>query len=127
MKPPHAVGRKHSAETKAKMSAWQIGKRLSEETKVRIAAKAIGRVATQASRDANRQGQLGRRHTDEVLARMRAAKARKSKPVICVQTGEQFASLSYAAKELGVTPTQIRGCLQGKARAAKGYTFQVPA
>lgn len=38
-------GRSPGAETRAKMSAWQIGKRHSEETKAKIAAKARARYA----------------------------------------------------------------------------------
>lgn len=40
------IGRRHTPETKAKMSAWQIGKRLSEETKRKIGARAAGRKKT---------------------------------------------------------------------------------
>lgn len=41
-------GKKHSVETRKKMSAWQVGKKLSEETKRKIAAKATGRKKTAA-------------------------------------------------------------------------------
>jgi len=63
------AGKRHTPETKAKMSAWQIGKKLSEETKQKIAAKAKGRKKKPEHVEAMR----GRLFTEEHRAKIRAS------------------------------------------------------
>ena len=45
------------------------------------------------------------------------------KPVICIDSGEVFASCTDAAEAMGVTTTSMSNCLTGKQRSIKGKHF----
>lgn len=45
------------------------------------------------------------------------------KPVICIDTGEVFASATDAAEAMGVTPWAMSSCCTGKVRTVKGKHF----
>lgn len=48
---------------------------------------------------------------------------RKSKPVICLETGIRYKSITQAALELGVNRMGITHVLKGKAKTCGGYKF----
>lgn len=48
---------------------------------------------------------------------------RKSKPVICLETGVRYKSITQAAEELGVHRTAISQVLKGKAKTCGGHKF----
>lgn len=48
---------------------------------------------------------------------------RKSKPIICVETGKHYKSLVEAAAELGVQRTGITNVLRGRAKTCGGFSF----
>lgn len=48
---------------------------------------------------------------------------RKSKSIICVETGEKYKSVKEASEALGIGPTAISNMLHGRAKTCKGYTF----
>ena len=74
------VGRKHSEESKAKMSASLSGRRPSEETRKKMSAAQTGRKHSEQSRAAMHAAQLGnqkwlgKKHTPETRAKMAAAR-----------------------------------------------------
>lgn len=48
---------------------------------------------------------------------------RKSKPIICLDTGVIYKSLTFAASELGIDRNGITNMLRGKAKTCGGYKF----
>lgn len=74
------LGRVHSADTRAKMSEWQIGKTHSAETRAKISFATKGKIGhipsleTRAKRSASLKGHV---HSAETRAKMSAAWARR--------------------------------------------------
>ncbi len=128
------VGKSHSEETKAKISAsklanpskYWLGKERSEETKQKISEaqsgqpKASGRKLTEEGRrkmmeniaaGRSHKHWTGRTHSEE-------SKAKMSKPIIAVlpdRTTKEFESLTYIRDNLGISiATIIRACKSGK-------------
>ena len=48
---------------------------------------------------------------------------RCNKPVICIDTGVVFASMTDAAEHIGATIDAISNCIRGVQKTAKGYRF----
>lgn len=48
----------------------------------------------------------------------------KSKPVLCITTGEIYESINEAARQTGASPANIWNCCKGKRKTAKGLEWQ---
>lgn len=122
------VGKQHTEETKAKISAskkanpiaYWAGKERSEETRAKISAAQKGREGrkfTDAEREAIRQrtlgnqNWLGKTHTEEAKAKLR-------RPIYALLpdgTRRDFIGVSAAGEELNVAyPMLLRACKVGK-------------
>lgn len=70
----------------------------------------------------------GEQYTDEVRAKMRAAKVGKkpanTKQVECIETGEVYAGLSEASAATGANRQSIYLQIKGKLKKAGGFTFR---
>jgi hypothetical protein len=133
--------RPHSAETKQKMSLVAKGLRrgpLSEETKRKLSqalmghpgAKAfLGKTHSEEARGKMRAAALGRTYSEEVREKMRAAKLTdeakerwkritrlgpkaRMRPVICLDDGKVYESVSAAARAYRVTCQEINRSLR---------------
>lgn len=60
----------------------------------------------------------GRQHTQDAKRKMSEA---HSRPIVCVETGEEFSSIRKAAEKYGVDGSAIGHCLRGKAKTSAGY------
>lgn len=60
-------------------------------------------------------------YTDQDRQNLRDAQ--QCKAVRCVETGQEFQSISLAATAMGLNRADVRRVLQGKRSSAKGYTF----
>jgi group I intron endonuclease len=65
------AGRRHTAETKAKMSVWQIGKKHSAETKRKIAERAKGRKKSAAEIEEMRRRPFSAAHRAKIRAALK--------------------------------------------------------
>ena len=105
-----------------------------------------GRVVSDAEREYRRQIKLGTKATEETKRKMSEARKgkpqnltekklaqleacgkalvkaarKKCRPVVCVETGERWASLTEAAIGIGVAETTIGACLHGRQKTVKG-------
>jgi group I intron endonuclease len=63
---------------------------------------------------------LGKKHTEDTKRRM--GEAHKDKTcVMCIETGQEFAAVRWAANEMGVNENCIFAVLRGKCKTAGGY------
>lgn len=75
-----------------------------------------------------KNGMFGRRHTEEAKELNRqahlGAKNKNSKPVVCVETGEIFASQGEVKRLTGVNDTSVNKCCRGVKKTAGGYHWR---
>jgi len=127
-------GRKHTQETKDKLSTLfsgskhpMFGKHHSDETKKKLSA---------INRGSNNP-RFGKPRTKEVKEKISIkAKARGvdgtrvavevcKKSIICVETNKVYGSVAEASRDLGNTGTSnICKVLKGKSKSVKGFTFK---
>jgi group I intron endonuclease len=104
------TGRKHSEETKLKMSESALGRIFSEETreKMSIAKKGI---------------KLPAEHVKN-LSKARIGLSKAGRAIICNETGEEFKSVTAASKQTSVYRTKIYRQLSGQVKNTKcPFTF----
>ena len=123
-------GGKHcevSDEVKQLLSKKNKGKRPSDKCILNSVMVRKGKVLSNShieklrkTRVGEKNGMFGKKRPD--LAR---ANALKRKKIICVDTGEVFESIAFAAKKFNVTTTAISKCLNGVAKTSCGYHWRV--
>lgn len=73
-------------------------------------------------------GMFGKHHTEEAKELNRqahlGAKNKNSKPVICVETGEMFASQGEVKRLTGINDTSVNKCCRGVKKTAGGYHWR---
>ncbi|MBP8289483.1 MAG: hypothetical protein KAX51_06740 [Chromatiaceae bacterium] len=84
-----ALGRHHTKESKSKLSDAHQGKQLSEEHKKKLSAIHKGKVLTEEHKNKIAESTTGR------------------KPVVCVETGEMYPSITAAAHALMVSESSV--------------------
>ena len=138
-------GRKHTLESKAKMSAARIGEKHSAEWNQNISKGHIGKIQKPHTDEHKRKISLkstGRKHTEETLAKMRIVQSGKiinaeqriktgianSKAVarICPITGEakEYRSMTEAYNLDGFGQGGISSVCLGKRIKYKGYHWK---
>lgn len=133
-------GKHLSEETKRKISEAKTGKtpakrrkwKLSDEAKMRISLANRERIPSEETKQKMRETQLGRKHTDEVKAKIgkgnkkyhNAGGRRGNKPVVCIETGIIYASACDAARAIGCGLSSISACFSGSCKTVKGYHWR---
>jgi group I intron endonuclease len=105
-----------------------------------------GRIVSEAEKEWRRQLKLGTKRSHEALQKqsktlkgrpqnmtpkkiaqlkacgelLSAAARKKRRPVMCIETGERWDSLTEAALAIGVAETTIGACLHGRQKTVKG-------
>lgn len=138
-------GRRHSEETKQKMSEAQkgeknhgFGKHLSEETKAKLSKANKGKIISEETRKKMSERQKGVRLSEETKKKI--SEAHKGKPlskehvakiaeankktVICIETGELFNSVKEAAEYAKVNQSHLSNVLCGRSNTAGGYHWE---
>lgn len=115
------VGRKHTDESRLRISESQKGKKLSDEHKAKISAFFKGK-----------KYNLGKKHSEEVKAKLseqrKGDKNANFKGFITafkndVPIGE-FYGIKECSEKLKMDIGSISSCLTGKKKIAKGFTFK---
>lgn len=88
------LGRHHTKESKAKLSEAHKGKQLSEEHKEKLSAIRKGSVLTEEHKQKIAASTIGR------------------KPVVCVETGEIYPSITAAAYALSVSEAAVNQAIR---------------
>lgn len=104
------------------------GKHLTEEHKAKLSAALSGEknplYGVPRSEEVKRKISETKRangRNEEAIAK---AKEASSIPVLCVETGEIFSSITEAAASIGAKRTAVSYVCHGKAKSVKGYTFR---
>ena len=111
-------GRKHSEETKLRLSKIRKGRKFTEEHKQKISNKLKGRkrpkeVCQKLSliRKSKPLSILQRRHLDRINANQRGENNPNAKKVVCLQTRKIYGSIRTASMETGLDYGYIFGVL----------------
>lgn len=115
---------KHNQETKQKLHDMFVGRMLSEETKKKIresCARRIRRSHTKETIEKMKQAKIGHEVTNETREKLRNA---FGKAVVCVETGENFPSITAAAKSISKDKTTISAVLHGRNQTAGGFHWE---
>lgn len=112
------LGKKHTEETKKKISAIHKGKILSKETKEKISKT---RKARKEKFCGENNPFYGKTHSKETMNKI---KEKTGKKVMCIETGEAFKSLSECAEKMNCDRRNIQRVCIGKYKQTKGYTFK---
>jgi len=110
------VGRRHTPESRQRMSEakrgiafWPKGKKRPPEFGQIVSRRLRGKKLTESHRQSARIARLGKKHSPETIARMRAVHANgthNSKPIAVM--GQQFQSMTAFARYAGVTPLCVK-------------------
>lgn len=111
-------GKHHTEESKLKMSKSKKGKCVGEEWH-RYHSKRSEEGARKW-----REAMVGRKVTGVALENVRAARELQCVPVICVETGEVFKGIKYAAQRYGLRQNHISSVCRGDRKTCGGYHWQ---
>ena len=121
-------GRVFSLETREKIRAANTGRKHTEEEKIKMSLKATGRQQSEATKDKRRKMMAGennhfygKKHTE--AAKSKVSK-KKSKKVVCLETGEVFKSAVFASHCLGLNSSAVSGSINGKSKSAGGFHWK---
>lgn len=113
------AGKRHSEEAREKIRQASTGRAHTPEAKAKVSAARLGQTLTQEHRE-----KLSKAHQGKVLTlehrRKIAATTTNRRPILCVETGEIFASVTAASKALGVSESSIYQAVQKPCRC-KGF------
>lgn len=120
-------GKKRSIEFREAVSARKTGQKHTLETRQKMSIARVGLHRDPVSIEKTASWHRGRKRSDE--ARMRMSEAQPRLPVICIETGNVFASITEAEKWLKInghpraTKTGVWMALMGKHQKSYGYTW----
>lgn len=117
-----AEHRRKLSEAKAGEKGYWYGKHLPEETRAKISAANKGRVLSEDALRRMAETKRGKKPSEET--RKKLSDAHKglltgganpmAKAVVCIETGEIYASITEAAKAIGVRPESLSNHIRGK-------------
>jgi group I intron endonuclease len=118
------LGRKHSDDTKEKISKSQkgkVGKPLSDETKIKLSDLHKGKKITQETKDKISRSKTGQKNA---MFGIKAHNSRKVKAIYENSVEVVFTSLLEAQKFTGADFRNIQSVCAGKRKKANGILFQ---
>lgn len=134
------LGTKASEATKQKMSRTRKGKpQHMTEKKIQQINNMHeiwkGQHHTEESLSKIREASLGRTHSEQTKQKIRQAKLANTnktlrpgsgikKPVRCIDTNEEFASITEASLKYNISKSSIMSCAKGNRRTAGGYRWE---
>lgn len=122
IRPGGMTGKTHSASARAKIAEAGRNRKHTEESRAKLSAQKKGKPLPMATVQASITVRLGRPLTEEHKSKI-AATTKNRKPVECIETGEQYASITAVARVLGVTESSVYQALR-KGSRCKGYHWR---
>ena len=128
-------GKKHTEETRKKISQANKGKKRTEEARKKLSQANKGKTLSDEHRQKlseSKKGEnnpnYGKHHTDEHRKKLSQANNYRKIPVVAIQlsTGKirVFESQIECARQLNLDRRLIYSCLKGRIKQTKGYTFK---
>lgn len=134
------LGRRHSKETRRKMSQSRIGenngmygRNHSEESKRKISESKKGKPghpSSEKQKEAARRANTGKIVSEETRRKISEANKgnipihKNLNPVYCLELDKVFENPSSAGKELKISSSNIIGCCEGKRKTCGGYHWR---
>lgn len=118
---PAMLGKKHTPEAVAKIQRASTGRVMPETMRAKLSAYRKGKPTTEASA-ASVAARTGKPLSEAHKAKIAAA-TKNRKPVICLETGEIFSSITDAARYLGVNEASVNQAIRKGCRC-KNYHWQ---
>lgn len=118
-------GKTHKKESLQQMSKSHKGRKHTKETGIKISKAHTGRKHTEKAKHNMSQAQKKIPKKPHVMAKLHEANKKKSRSVVCNETGEVFESLKAAARAINSGSSNISRHIRGiyKYRHVKGFTF----
>lgn len=104
------IGKKHSTETKEKMSKSGKNKIRSKEHCLRLSLANKGKIATEETKNKLKIKRVGRKPS--------------SRKIVCLQNGITYDSIKEASEILKISIDSLGKHLRGKLKSAQGYDFK---
>lgn len=120
---PGMRGKHHTSEAREKIRQAGMGRKHTAETKIKLSRAHRGKVLTPEHIEKMAAAKRGKRHTPEHNTKI-AASTMNRKPVICVETGQMFESITAAARALSVNESSVYQAIRKGCRC-RGYHFRL--
>ena len=118
----NSLGKKHSEQTKEKISAANKGKKRSEQTKAKISAVHKGKKLSDEHKAILIAANKGKKCSQQTKAKLSAAQHKKQ--VYCLELDRIFEGVNIVARELSLHHSNIIKCCQGERKTTGGYHFE---
>lgn len=106
-----------SEETRRKLSAANRGMKMTDEQRLKLSLSKRGSKLSDSHKKAISKASLG------IPCPSRSHPSAVSKSVVCVTTGETFASAADAARHFGCSRPNISKCCSGERKKVRGHIF----
>ena len=116
---------KHSEFTKNKLKQMFTGRTFSNETieNMKRAAKIRGgHLCTNETKQKISKSKLGHPVSEDTKEKLRKA---FSKPILCIETGKIFSSITEAANSINLSKASISSVINGRNKTAGGYHWKL--
>ena len=122
------TGRKLSDETKEKLRQAQLGRKHTQETIERMKTIHTGKYHTEETKQKLSEARKGKKNTmygKNISSehKKRISKA-NSKPVICIETGVIYSSITEAERKTNISDSSIQYVCKHKRKTAGGYKWE---
>lgn len=99
--------------------------RHSEESKEKMRQNNLGKIVSDATKEKLREANLGKTLSEETRAKISSSgKGKGTKRVVCLDTGEEFPSLTACAKSIGVAVGTLSGAIKNSQKT-KGKYYEI--
>lgn len=114
-----------SEQRKAEISEFMKSRETTDSTREKLRKANLGKRHSDASKEKMRQAKLGKKLSEETRAKMRISNAgKRNKPVVCIDTGEEYRSMYDAELATGAKHENIAKVCRGKRQTAAGLRWR---
>lgn len=118
------IGKRHTEEHKAKISASMQGRTISEDHKQQLSQIFKGRRMSREAREKMSKSHLGKKMTAENRIKINKVVCKAVYQMQDNQIIKEWESISEAAKSLNINGSHITSCCKGTRKTAGGYKWQ---
>ena len=105
-------------------TSWSKGKKFSEDHKRKISESHRGLKMSDETREKLRQAKIGRKPSCAGKPWSQEYKEKKSKAILCVETGIRYFGTMEAERQTKISHSNIIRCLKGRTEKAGGFHWE---